>query len=101
MGAEPGIGQIAAHVRRLMIHLRIRLTAPSPLGILGAGHSALTLHVASLIAQARGLPLQSMTRSLEERECAPWIDGEARALFCAQTVEGAAESDAFPAQRKG
>jgi hypothetical protein len=80
VGAEPGIGQIAAQVRLLMIHLRIRLTAPSPIGILGAGHSNLGFYVSSSVGRAHEPGFQGMTRSLEERGCAPSIDGEARAL---------------------
>lgn len=101
MGAEPGIGQIAAQVRCLMIHLRIRWPAPSPLGILGAVPSALTLHVASLIGQARDLAFQGMTHSVQAHGSSPRIDGGAQALFGPQIFQGAAESDAFPAQRMG
>jgi hypothetical protein len=90
VGAEPGIAQIAAEVRRLIIHLRIRGPAPSPLGILGAMPSALTLHVASLIGQARDLAFQSMTRSVESYGRSQRIDEGAEAPFGPQIFQGAA-----------
>jgi hypothetical protein len=90
VGAEPGIAQIAAQVRRLMIHLRIRGPAPSLFAILGAGSSALTLSGASLIGQARDLAFQGMTNSVASYGSSPCIDGGSEALVGPEIFHGAA-----------
>ena len=101
MGVERAVGLFATQGKCLIRDLRIRWPAPSTLGIVGAVPSLLTLHVASLIGQARDLAFQGMPHSVESYGSSPRIGGGAQMLFGPQIFQGAAESDVFPAQRMG
>jgi hypothetical protein len=90
VGAEPGIAQIAAEVRRLMIRLRIRRSPPSLSAMPAAVTSLWAVCGGSLIGQARDLAFQGMTRSVESYGRSPCIDGGAEALFGPQIFHGAA-----------
>lgn len=82
MGVERAAGLLADQKRRLILRLRLRLTAPSPLGIRYTGPVPcdLTLPASSLMGRAHYPGLPCMTLLLEEHECAPRIGGESRAL---------------------
>ncbi len=101
MGVERAVGPFATQVKCLILDLRIRRPAPSPLRILSSVPTLFTLRAASLIGQARDLAFQGMTHSVESYGRSPRIDGGPQALFGPRILKGAAESDAFPAQRTG
>jgi hypothetical protein len=90
VGAEPGIAQIAAEVRRLMIRLRIRRSPPSLSAMPGALTILWALCSRSLSGQARDIAFRGMTRSVESYGRSQRIDGGAEALFGPQIFQGAA-----------